>query len=1065
MKKFSKILTLVLSLVLIVTAFTVVSLAADTPVPVEKTPAKYGTFDGANVGDILSYDRSAQGIVQVQDNGNKYVLVKDIPNNDTANPQWDIGPSVNKDFNIVAYPYFMIDFDIMTINGSYAGHSYNPRLYYAKVGGALASSSNFVGSTSFTSLGEIELSTIPYDWNHLSIVVEYKGSGKFVLHRYVNGELSSSTESSDFSNSAAFTSGASGEASVVIGSMKLYPSTSAEVGMDNMRLTYFPAGYLDGDVAAMANHYFKNGEGYEFPYKRTIATVTDNETGEVSYFDNLEEAYAAVNENNTFKLLVAAEVKDSNGTLSYYTEEEFSGIFGKATAGSTIKLLKDIITTETNITHIDKDGVTTVYDGAYAVTKNLTLDLNGFQFGSLVTKITQYEATLGENGEYVKGAALGEQVTTGKGGALFYQTKNGITFTITSSRPGAVVSCLTVTADQWVYNEEVVKAETTEVSSRTLFSLYPSNSNYVIDGKNITFYTNTIFYAEHGGNNASLSVNIDGGTFYIIGKSGDGALALRRGGNHTVKNATFYSNSDAPIIKSGWDKNTTITFDNCNLYNGSIYGLGTTNTYYFNNCRIATGIADKSTATIILGDKTVTISDLTAESENHTAATLAGDALNLNSVSKKSYYNNVTASQLLFDPVTLVFTGVSKNVASVTFVYEVGAVDTAKATVTWKAPDGEILAITEETKNTLAFAPKVYWTNGYRAVVNAIWSDAEGNLSDLMLGDADSYEFTATLPSEDDAWFVAGINGVMMNMTYYAHFAYNLYFPVEEGVEVQVWSGSAQAYKPLTDIVSIYGKKYYVTKGGYPNSTNALNDETSKVAYIVDGVKYETTIKVNTLMYAEIAMLDPNTTEIEKEAIACLIRYIEESYKYQATLDGSDLYTANQATFESFYTDYRAPAAYTTEYRDGEVHPLDEEKTAAVFGLIEEVHFKVMDSRVTFAVTLTDEAVSAGYKIFFAGISYSNEKNTEDGKIFYTDNKPLHSYLMAKSYTITVQDAEGNTVSRDLDNDGTPETDAVMTYSLATYITEMENAGNNVDLAKALYALGIAVIDVRNSIY
>ena len=280
MRKFSKILTLILVLVAILTAFTVVALAdGETTTP--PITATYGqTFDSYEEGHLLSYDRTAQGIVRIQDNGNKYAEVKDNLENSVSNSQWDIYPSPYG--TVVNYPYFMLEFDIMTMNGKYSGLQFNPRPYNG-------SANTFLGSINFDDVG---LSTTKYVWNHFSIIVEYVGQGKFVIHRYVNGKFVKSTEA-DISASTVYTSG---EKNMKISSMKLYPSTSAEVAMDNMYLTYFPVGYLDGNVDAIANYRYNYGEDYTFPYTYTKAWVGDTP------YDDLGAATSAMTDGVTVKL-------------------------------------------------------------------------------------------------------------------------------------------------------------------------------------------------------------------------------------------------------------------------------------------------------------------------------------------------------------------------------------------------------------------------------------------------------------------------------------------------------------------------------------------------------------------------------------------------------------------------------------------------------------------------------------------------------------------------------------------------------------------------------------------
>ena len=740
------------------------------------------------------------------------------------------------------------------------------------------------------------------------------------------------------------------------------------------------------------------------------------------------------------------EVITSEGVSTYYLASEYASVFFDAVpTDSTVKLHQDLITTaQINV--------------AYG--RNYTIDLNGHSLHKLVTTVTQYEATL-EGGEYVKGAAIGDAVTTGSGGYVFYVNKNP-NFTLKSSKPGATISNLNVTADQWICNGEIVKSEVTDVTGSGLFTLYPSAGTFNILGENITFYTNCLFYAEHG--SSSCTVNIDGGTFYAMGAYNKGSLtvsesllAIRNGKNHSIKNATFYCNGYMLQKNTSGtgnrNKDTNFTFENCDIYDASISNNAPTDDLIFNNCRLVNvSIGGGTTAKITLGDKTVMTSNLTAESTYYTAPILA-DGVALNSVSKTCYYDKSTEAKLTFDPVTLILNGATRNVANATFKYMVLAPDAATATVTWKDNNGNVIMVTEEVKNTQAFAPKVAWGDNYRGVVNAIWTDAEGVVSDLYLGDADSYEFNATLPSEEDAWFVAHLNDAMFNITYYAHFAYNFYVPVVEGVSVTSIGGKAPKGSVL-----IYGKEYYVYTT-YSGTVNALNNASVEVIYTVDGVEYRVTFNINALLYAQLSMFDPMSTETEKEALACLVRYIHESYK---VVDADHvLDDATEAKFQDFYTNYRTPADYVTEYPAGELKTPNYD---AIDGLVEEVHFTVIYDKVSFAVVLTDEAVAAGYKVFFGGVGYGNEYNVS-GKTYYTDNRVLYRYLMAPNYTVTIVDKDNNTVVRDLDGDGVAETKAVIPYSMATYITEMDNEGVNVDFVKALYAFGKATIAVREQIY
>ena len=313
MRKFYKFFTLVLVLVAILTAFTVVAIADEdsTPQPIVGKSDDFSSYAEGYELNRGYTDRKAIAVVSIQDDENKYALLEQNPdftnNNDSM---WDISPSNSG--NIVEYPYFMIEFDIMTIDGNYTGHQFYPRL----------SNGTFIVSTSFTKLG---LSTTPYDWNHLSILVEYVGNGKFISHSYVNGKQAGTPLSTVVD----------APETVKINAMKLYPSANAKVGIDNLYITYFPDGYLDGNISDIANYRYNygkgtDGNGYDFPYTYTKAWIGDTP------YDDLSEAVAAAPENATVKLagnveeafvidkniLIDTNVYDENGnTTGNYTYE------------------------------------------------------------------------------------------------------------------------------------------------------------------------------------------------------------------------------------------------------------------------------------------------------------------------------------------------------------------------------------------------------------------------------------------------------------------------------------------------------------------------------------------------------------------------------------------------------------------------------------------------------------------------------------------------------------------------------------------------------------------------
>ncbi len=723
------------------------------------------------------------------------------------------------------------------------------------------------------------------------------------------------------------------------------------------------------------------------------------------------------------------ELISSNGESKFFLESDFTAAFKAATSGSTMLLHTDVIITEAITTSVD-----------------FTFDLNGYDLNNYRYTITQYNATLGEDGEYVKGDSAGTLSSSASQNYTFYMTKNGFTFNLKSSRPGSTVTSGKVTADQWIYGDEVVKTENAKISNYYgLFSFYPSQATYNIYGENISFYCGTLFYGEHGSNNAKTQVNVYGGTYVILGSPGEGAIALRRGGTHTFNDAKFIVNG-ATFIKSTRDTSTHFVFNNCDLQNAPIYLVGTTNSVTYNNCRVDGAINSSTTAEVILGEDT-RIS--TRFSKSYANLSLAKN-LRIESISVDSSfkYDRWTINSSSATPP---YEFKSTSIA-VTFVGEVFNLDTDYSTVTWLDLNGEKVNETLALKNKTAIAPAVELPigDGFRAITNPIWLDGDGNASDLLIGDASAYTFKAQLPAEADRTYTEYMTGALFNMTYFAHFGYNLYVPIVEGVTYTSIGGKTEY-----GTVIINGQKYYVVNVGYPNSTNALNDEVKYVTYIIDGQEYVAKFRLNALLYAEIVIADKTSSAIEKEAVGCLVRYIEESYKLIA--GGNALDDAIQAKFDSFYESY-VPAEYATEYPDAKV--VDE---AAVGGLIESIHFALYDSRVSLVVTLTDEAVAAGYKVYVTGIAYdfmnTAESGANAGKVWYTNNTPLTTHVMV-NYKITLYEADGKTVvSRDINGDGSL-VKATTDYSLATYIVGTSN-----DLAKSLYAFGKAVIAVRETLY
>ena len=300
-------------------------------------------------------------------------------------------------------------------------------------------------------------------------------------------------------------------------------------------------------------------------------------------------------------------------SVKYYMETEFATVLNASASGSTV-ILYDDVTFDHSI--LIKTG-----------SKVLTLDLNGFKLIRKYTTITTYEAVLDEaTGEYVKGDKIGTikegrdttTITTYGGGAtlvyaeaIFGVNANSVELNLTSSRPGAEIHAYSVTADRLMLGDEEIRTENVVIGTGLdVIGLYPSaKSTFNIDAKNITFYSGTLFYAEHGGNAATTTVNINGGTYYAIGKVSESVLGIRRGETVNVKDATFYCNGKM-LSYATYNNSTTYTFDNCTIYDSIINAQYAKVNYTFNNCKLVDQTYSAS-GTVYLGEGTVVTKDYT----------------------------------------------------------------------------------------------------------------------------------------------------------------------------------------------------------------------------------------------------------------------------------------------------------------------------------------------------------------------------------------------------------------------------------------------------------------------
>ena len=358
--------------------------------------------------------------------------------------------------------------------------------------------------------------------------------------------------------------------------------------------------------------------------------------------------------------------------------------------------------------------------------------------------------------------------------------------------------------------------------------------------------------------------------------------------------------------------------------------------------------------------------------------------------------------------------------------------------VTWIDQYGDVIKTTDEYKGEQATPPamKLEAGDGYRGFTNPDWLDEKGNKISLLIGDLDAYTFTVSTELPENPNYVAYMTSAMFNMTYYGHFAYNLYAPVVEGVTI-VKIGD---YDP--SIKKINGQEYYTANAGWPNPQACIGELTKYIVYNIDGVEYTAAFKLSALNYANLLMQDPTTVDLEKTAVIAMLTYVEEVYKYRAGEGG--ISESNATKFNTFFDNYNGGERYQrrTDYKQKELHTISESfanyKVAVSYG----IH---SNNRMTILVTLDATEVAKGYSLILSDpVTFSGSVNNEDGsKTYYTNNAKFDSTIMASKYTISICDSEGKIL-------------ATTNYSLATYCNSVDS-----DLADALYSFGRALEEAK----
>ena len=573
MKRFSKILTLILALVIIVTAFTVVALAEDEPTYYVKTGAHQVdlTFDSFPVDykfEIAGKASTTGSYIRVKEaypGGNKYLELYGTGSESETRYTTTVGEKyeLRTQYTLGNYPTIAIDFDIMTRNGRWG-------LYKENDGSINASNSAafyirpYINSTLLDKavfgtvyLGNIGLDATPYLWQHVTVIYEYYTEEvdgvetQFVNPSiYVNGKLTSDpatinmTEKGDasqmFVGPAYFSTGR-------------YGSASSQC-FDNIEYTYFQAEYFEAGNKVEDIPSLVYNENWESPFGQYIASVTVGE--EVTYFDNFDKAYAfaeanevelALNESINAPFTVESEITvnlniyDENGEITGINQafiDNFSsnryllvetndpGVYTTASGdfavidasgNSKIYFEKDFATAFNAVkagytVKLLSDIETSSTFKLGSTFNNVTLDLNGYNLVSVSYGGNTYEAVKDETTGEFTFPTDNPTAVTASAGVLFTYNAESVNFTVTSSVPGASITRVASTAETWTYNGEVVKREITKSSAGTFADM--TKAKTVLNINNVSVYS-TRLVNQGSGSPDSQSIYVTDSNIYM----------------------------------------------------------------------------------------------------------------------------------------------------------------------------------------------------------------------------------------------------------------------------------------------------------------------------------------------------------------------------------------------------------------------------------------------------------------------------------------------------------------------------------------------------------------------
>ncbi len=1083
MKKFSKILVLLFAVVAILTAFTMVASAqeaATTPSYVTKD-LNMG-WDDKEEGKFIGVETSRYGHIfaSIGEDGNYYGVwqPKDGTGNNFIEPYFSFGTkadgttkedgtptgNVVHKYNASEYPYMVLDFDSMTPTGTFGSPAnFNIRTEQTKD----SSKSTYIGfpvnfySTSFSNY----MSSVPYDWQHITVIMEFApvldeetgltAEVYYNYYFYVDGKLVNNFKSVNMG--ASYSSGnLVGYLPEDIGFTSLRINGAGgkdenhQIAFDNVKVSFYPVGYGTSDETRfdeiVANVY---NDDYEVPYGRTVAMI-----GDVKYED-IDDAIAAANAGDTIKLMCdQPETPTVNKCISFDRNDGEGGLYD-----ITVKTFKKYKQSEENgilsITQVNSSTkeITGTWESKAAGDE---IWVSAGRYGHIFVgesdnkenKYLIYEPYDGNSNNYIEpslGMTLENQGTADDPDWNFVYNHRDYPY---------VAFDFDVMTPTGAYDTGVsfpFRTQHTQNNASTGTGTY-LNFYATLD---LSHFSASLDKTPHKWQHVTIIIQYDNSVeskmYYRYYVYINGADTPAYTGSKDVTSALgSYDPSDlgfTAIRMNGTDENPNgrqTAFDNFKI---SYFTpeFGTTadmaDVVYTENYKFPYG---RTVATVDgVGYDNLEEAIAAAKATDHKTLKLALDMADANvtadvliDTNKYDENGDATGEFYSFTYVDGDYIKVSEDGGILTFAHK----DTVSATVNWII-NGEIYKTEKVLWGTSATAPEVIYElkdDLYRDI-RYQWVNESGVADFTIAENTDVVNFTAALTVNGYTDYIAGVKDARLNFTYYAQLSVNFYLPVVEGMDAPTVSISN-----TMKIVYISGQKFWCYTN-YGTTTSVFNDTLTTVTYTIDGVEYTQQYMVSGLIYAEIVLNDTTSTDLEKCAVANMVRFVRECLQvYGASNIPYDrinaLIGSEDGTVEGIYK--------LDDYLSQDSYPDNTYDAAELDDYLESVKFTLRSTYASYIFTKTDLAIKKG--VTFTVV------NAKGVNIALRDPNTSAPWTL----NLRVYDAiETITITAHIPAEVDPETGEIIAeattlsakYSMGSYIKATDN-----ELMKAVYAFGTA---------